>query len=233
LKAFESDVRAHLRDLTPQEPQLKKQRLLDSDSEAEVDSQDSSSSSLPQNGSRLAARPRPSRKVAGVGFTKVTLDGLEIEVGFNKGPGMQLPANAATLRSVLAFLHYKYDILLAAGRDINVKQIAARKGGPHELLDRVPPAECRGQSSTACVVPDRDTNRIRFRFDRGAFMLMYMRGGSLQRVSKGFEVPRTDVMGNVMPRGEYAKVKTRILHKARMAWNDLDDSDAPRFKDEP
>ena len=54
----------------------------------------------------------------------------------------------------------------------------------------------------------------------------------MKRVSKGFEVPRTDVMGNVLSRDDYAKLKASILCKARAAWNELDQSDAKRFDEQ-
>ena len=123
-------------------------------------------------------------------------------------------------------------MLLASGRDLNVRRLAARKDGPHELLDTVSPSECCKGTLTTDTTTDRDTNKIRFDFTRGAFKVLYFEGGSLKSVSKGFEVPRTDAMGLVLCRHEYARVKAGVLHKARMAWNRLDQSDAPRFQEQ-
>ena len=44
------------------------------------------------------------------------------------------------------------------------------------------------------------------------------------------EVPRTDAAGNVLSRDSYAEMKERVLNKAKMQWNDLNTSDAPRFQ---
>ena len=60
---------------------------------------------------------------------------------------------------------------------------------------------------------------------------MCLDGCSLKRVTKGFDVPRTDVVGLVLCRADYAKMKVDILRNARMAWNKLDQSSAPRLQD--
>ena len=75
-------------------------------------------------------------------------------------------------------------------------------------------------------------NKIRFDFHRDAFKLFYFDGSSLKRLSKGFEVPRVDAMGSILGLAAYSKVKAGVLHKARMAWNEFDKSDAPRFPDQ-
>ena len=120
----------------------------------------------------------------------------------------------------------------AAGRDLSGKRLAARKDGPHEFLAKVSPSECRNGTRTTDTTNGSDTNKIRFDFARGAFKVLHLDGGSLKRVTKGFEVPRTDAMRLVLCRADYAKVKAGVLHKARMAWNRLDQSDAPRFDDQ-
>ena len=73
----------------------------------EDDSQQSSCTKVPRG---------PTRRVDKVGFTKIELDGLEVEVGFHKGPGVRFPANAETLNFVLELLDNKYAVLLASGR---------------------------------------------------------------------------------------------------------------------
>ena len=240
LKAFESDVRAQVTGLTEEvesPPSPKRPRLLDTDSEAEAedDSQQSHVSTPRKHGSKA-----PARRVDKVGFTKIQLDGTEFDVGFHKGPGVLFPANASTVNGVLTFLDQKYDVLLVAGRDLHGKRLAARKGGPHELLATVPPSKCRKGAPTTDITPERDTNKtperdtnkIRFDFNRGAFKICYFYGDAMRRSSKGFEVPRTDALGLILGRTDYAKVKAGVLHKARMAWNRLDQSDAARFQDQ-
>ena len=150
LKAFESDVRAQIAgrdqaDTTP--PPSKKPRLVESDSE--VDDEESEREGDDSQQSSCSKVPRgPTRRVEKVGFTKIELDGLEVEVGFHRGPGVQVPATAETVAKVLTFLDQKYDVLLAAGRDLTGQRLAARKGGPHELLAKVPPSICRKQTIT-------------------------------------------------------------------------------------
>ena len=237
LKAFESDVRARAcsqvagregTDAAP--PPSKKPRLLGSDSEDEEESEQEEDDSQQSSCSKV---PRgPTRRVDKVGFTKIELDGVEVEVGFHKGPGVQVPANAETVDKVLTFLEANYDILLASGRDLAGQRLAARRDGPHELLAKVPPSECRKDTFTPGATLGRDTNKIRFDFTRDAFKLLYFDGDTQKRTTKGFEVPRVDALGLVLGRDDYAKMKAAVLRKARMAWNKLDQSDAPRFQDQ-
>ena len=234
LKAFESDVRAQIAgrdqaDTTP--PPSKKPRLVESDSE--VDDEESEHEGDDSQQSSCSKVPRgPTRRVEKVGFTKIELDGLEVEVGFHKGPGVQVPATAETVAKVLRYLDQRYDVLLAAGRALTVQRLAARKDGPHELLSTMLPSECRKEKTiTPGATLGRDTNKIRFDFTRDAFKLLFFDGDSSKRTTKGFEVQRTDAMGMVMSLEDYAKMKATVLCKARMAWNKLDKSDAPRFQD--
>ena len=237
LKAFESDVRAQTcsqvagregTDAAP--PPSKKPRLLGSDSEDEEESEQEEDDSQQSSCTKV---PRgPTRRVDKVGFTKIELDGVEVEVGFHKGPGVQVPANAETVAKVLTFLETKYDILLAAGRDLAGQRLAARRDGPHELLAKVRPSQCRKDTSTPGATLGRDTNKIRFDFTRDAFKLLYFDGDTQKRTTKGFEVPRVNAFGLVLGHDDYAKMKAGVLHKARMAWNKLDKSDEPRFQDQ-
>ena len=244
LKAFESDVRAQVGGLAgpaepdAQSPSPKRPRLLESDSEAEEpetaedDSQQSSvASSSKQVSKKASCREAACRRVDRGGFSKIELDGLAFEVGLHKGPGVLVPANAGAVASILKLLDEKYDVLLAAGRDINGQRLAARKDGPHGLLDKVPPFLFRKGAPATDTTSDNDSNKIRYDFRRSAFKLVYFDGGSLKTATKGFTVSRTDAFGNVLCRADYAKMKAGILHKARMAWNKLDQSDAPRFQD--
>ena len=233
LKAFESDVRVRVASLTAADaspPSAKKPRLLESDSEPDEPDADSQPSNDSQQ-SAACSHAAQRRKVAvdKVGFTKIELDGFQVDVGFHKGPGVQVQASAETVKGLLNFLDQQYDVLLAAGRDLSGQRLAARKDGPHEILKKVPPRECRKETLTPDTTAASDTNKIRFCFHRVAFKLRYFDGSSMKSVSKGFEVPRTDVLGNILSRDEYAKLKASILCKARVAWNALDQSDAKRF----
>ena len=110
-KAFESDVRAQVScpavpDASPTSP--KKPRLLDSDSEA--DEPENAEDELQLN--LFSSPPKqvstaPARHVDQVEFTKIELDGLELDVGFHNSPGVLFPANAETVASVLKFLDQK------------------------------------------------------------------------------------------------------------------------------
>ena len=109
---------------------------------------------------------------------------------------------------------------MAACRDLYGQRLAARRDGPHGLLAKVPPSECRKRTFTLYSTAETVTNKIRFAFARVALKLLYF---------DGFEVARTDAMLCVLCRADYAKMKIGILHKARMQWNKLDQSDAPHF----
>ena len=100
LKAFESDVRAHVAGLAEPDASptpLNKSRLLESDSEAdEAEDADDDSQNSSFSGPRTHVSKAQTRRVDKVGFTKIELDGLEVDVGFHKGLGVLLPANADT-----------------------------------------------------------------------------------------------------------------------------------------
>ena len=75
-----------------------------------------------------------------------------------------------------------------------------------------------------------DTNKIRFDFRRGSYTIMYKDDdGEIRRLSKGLEVPRTDLSGTVMSADMYSKAKAHVLVKAKQKWNTLDRSGAARF----
>ena len=135
------------------EPEEFKDLEIDSDTatemDSEVDDEESEHEGDDSQQSSCSKVPRgPTRRVEKVGFAKIELDGLEVEVGFHKGPGVQVPATAETVAKVLTFLDQKYDVLLAAGRDLTGQRLAARRDGPHELLAKVPPSECRKETLT-------------------------------------------------------------------------------------
>ena len=120
-----------------------------------------------------------------------------------------------------------FDVLLAAGRGIAKRRDDSRKGGPQELLSRVAPDKCR---ITGAAPKANDTNRIRFDFKKSAFVVWYEdENAKPHHCSKGFTVPRLDVLGNLMSSELYGAAKAGVLKKAREAWNDLDQSDLPRF----
>ena len=97
--------------------------------------------------------------------------------------------------------------------------------------------ECAIQIPDQCIsVSNRtstagaDSNRIRFDFRRGAYLIMYKgEAGEARQLSKGLEVPRTDYIGNVLRGDAYSQAKAQVLIKARLQWNTLDRSGAPRF----
>ena len=230
LRAFESDVRARVASLSPpdvSQPAAKKQRLLESDTEAESASDAEDDSQQSSASSPLDKKTAHFQKVDKVGFTKIDLNGFEINVGFHKGPGVQVPATQETVSGLLKFLDQHYDTFLAAGRDLMGKRLAARQDGPQEILKQVPPRECREPCTE--LASDTDTNKIRFCFRRVAYRLFYFDGSGMRSISKGFEVPRADPMGNILSDADYANVKAFMKGKARQAWNKLDKSSAPRF----
>ena len=235
LRAFESDVRAQAnceqteadRGLQPDD---KRQRLCDTDTEDADDSQDSSP---PKHGSPKQYR---ATRVDIVGFTTVAIGGLDVKVGFYKGPGVLLPATTEAVSGVLKFLDQRYDELLEAGRELNGKRLAARKDGPQELLSRVPPFDCangsRAKKTSPANLSQTDTNKVRFDFRCDGFQIKYTDAdGAPKTLTKGFVVSRNDaVTGLVLAKPEYKKLKKDMLHKARMTWNELDKSSAPRLK---
>ena len=235
IKAFEQHVRAHVGSLPSACSQKKtdaaeasrKRRLLD-------DSDDEGDSAKPSTGGSASAsspdsQPKQRQQcLAFVGFKKVPLGEDEVEMGFHKGPGLQVKADAATVKCVVHHLDSNYDTYLAAGRNLRARKSENRKGGLHELLDRVP-EQCSSVSNRTSTV-GVDSKRIRFDFRRGAYLIMYKdEGGETRQLSKGLEVPRTDYTGNVMCEDSYSQAKTQVLIKARLKWNTLDRSGAPRF----
>ena len=176
---------------------------------------------------RAARRHDQHVQVSKVGFTVIELGGVEVEVGLHKGPGLQLPATPEAVMVVLTYLNERYNSLLITGRSASHKRLESRKGGPHELLQRVPPSGCRQDHTEKNT---GDTNKIRFDFMRGAFLVIYKdQNDTIHRVTKGFEVPRYDVCGNILSGEEYCEAKKHVLRKAREAWNALDQSEAPRL----
>ena len=239
LKAFEVDIRArHISSKsgtsnssesgTP--PKKKLNRLDDSDDEPEEeevqdDAGDSQTSACSQPTTKKNARVSVSK----FGFGKVDLNGKTAMVGWNKGPGLQLQADAETVTTVLQHLNTEYDILLAAGRKVAHGRLAARN---HETctLNRLTPSECRKRPSD---VVNYDTNRIRFDFRNGAFTVHYQGDDNkAHRMSTDFVVPRTSTStGNVLEGEAYIKAKEVVLAKARDAWNQHDKSGAERYTD--
>ena len=49
---------------------------------------------------------------------------------------------------------------------------------------------------------------------------------------KNFDIPRHDPAGRVLSTADYGNMKENVLRQARLAWNALDQSDAPRFQEQ-
>ena len=239
LKAFEVDIRArHISSKsgtsnssesgTP--PKKKLNRLDDSDDEPEEEEvQDDAGDSQTSACSQPTTKKKSRVSVSKFGFGKVDLNGKTAMVGWNKGPGLQLQADAETVTTVFQHLNTQYDILLAAGRKVADGRLAARN---HETctLNRLAPSECRKRPSD---VVNYDTNRIRFDFRNGAFTVHYQGDDNkAHRMSTDFVVPRTSTStGNVLEGEAYIKAKEVVLAKARDAWNQHDKSGAERYTD--
>ena len=141
--------------------------------------------------------------------------------------GCSCPPPPEAVMVVLTYLNERYNSLLTTGRSASHKRSESRKGGPRELLQRAPPSGCRQDHAEK---DNGDTNKIRFDFKRGAFLVIYKdQNDTAHRVTKGFEVPRHDVCGNILSGQEYCEAKKHVLRKAREAWNALDQSEAPRL----
>ena len=204
----------------------KKRQLLDSDDEGEPeeDSQQSQDGLQP-DGLQPVGRSSPQKSVAHAGLCKHDLDGVAVELGFRKGPGLVVAASESNLMGVVNFIDKHFDELVQRGRRAKLAKISAGSGS--EVIQRVVPNDVRWGRHCA---EDSDSNRIRFDFRRGAFAIHYQDvAGHCHRVSKSFEVARTNLLGQVLGAKEYAAAKAHVLVKARDAWNTLDHSDAQRF----
>ena len=131
-----------------------------------------------------------------------------------------MPADLATLDSVINHLHAFYDPLLTAGRGIVTKKNNASNILKESTADT---SKKKGTSEL--------TNRIRYNMNRSAYIVVYSAADStIHRISKGLEVPKTDVMGKPLDKQTYASAKKAKLKKAKETWNQFDQSYAPRFK---
>ena len=91
---------------------------------------------------------------------------------------------------------------------------------------------CRKEKQTLAegTVLVRDTNKIRFNFQRSAFIVHYTAAdGRMKQVSKGLEVPRGDALGRFYSPKDYAAVKASVLNKARKTWDKLDETGVAGF----
>ena len=236
MTAFEQQVRAYIgstaqassacsqkKAVIIETPRKRRLRLLcSSDDEGEsakpiAEGSDSASSPT-------ANKSRTQKSSAVIGFRTVPLGDGEVEIGFYKGPGLLFKPAAATVQRIIQHLDSNYGTLLAAGRNFRARQSESRKGGPHELLD-VGRGGWNGMAKAGV-----DMNKIRFDFRRGAYLIMYKdEEGETRQLSKGLEVPRADYIGNVLRGEAYSQAKAQVLIKARLKWNTLDRSGAPRF----
>ena len=222
LQAFEDDVRSRSEGYGPgiaddsaassQErgTSPKKQRLTDSDSE--VEKQDEDSSQSPSE--RVNVKKNKKKSLAEVGFMAMRINDNDFQVGFHKGPGLILPADLATLDSIVNHLHAFYEPLLSAGRGIVTKK--------KDLLLK---------ASTPGIPKKKELkNRIRYDMNRSAYIVLYTGAdATMHRVSKGLEVPHADVLGKPLDKQTYANVKKAMMKKAQEIWNKFDQSDTQRF----
>jgi hypothetical protein len=247
LKAFEAKVRAELAEETtkpsddssletdaspclPSPPPSKRQRLINSDDEAdEVDEEGLEKCGGGLEASRLAARrpPKEAKCVAKKGMTTIVLGGSEVKVGLHKGPGIQILAEADNIVKIFDYLKKNFQTLLAESRKSSSMRKEQMKLEPN-VLDRATPLECRRNPT---IANRTDTNKIRFSMKTNSYIVCYMDElGAPHTSSKGFEVARADHFGRILGVCEYKKLKSAILQKARKAWNDVDKTDKPRYE---
>lgn len=253
LKAFESTVREKI--LNPQVdiPKSKnvdpREQLLGSSDDEDIsrDSPPTGSEESPKKTRRLAARSaRAARRTAMVateGFTMINVGDDQVEVGFHKGPGLQLAATVDAVRLVLKFLNEKYDTLLTAGRELHAQKTQRGHDCPHELLrpvkrivERTDPhaaakKRLNGQHKSPSVRNGTIyMNKIRWDFARTAFSIHYMDDDGKQcRATKGFEVPLEDRCGRVMTGESYSEAKAIVFQNAIEYWNTHDKSKQARI----
>ena len=235
MTAFEQQVRAHIgstaqassacsqkKTVILETPRKRRLRLLGS-SDDEGESAKPITEGSDSASSPTANKSKTQKSSAVIGFRTVPLGDDEVEIGFYKGPGLLVKPKVGTVQRIIQHLDNNYGTLLAAGRNFRARQSESRKGGPHELLDS---RWGSNGKSTAGV----DSKKIRFDFRRGAYLIMYKgEAGEARQLSKGLEVPRTDYIGNVLRGDAYSQAKAQVLIKARLKWNTLDRSGAPRF----
>ena len=200
---------------------------MDSDDEREAGGGGAGSQPVAPAGSQPVAPGRSE-------FGDLEIDGLAISVGFSKGPGFLAPSGADQIERLLRHLDSAYDQLLAEGRNDMAEKLATKLGGPQELLKKVAPYICKRDGAVA--KHSVDTGKIRYDLAKTAFVLTwhpckqsYLEGEKPRKQYKGFEVPRHDLFGVLLPKEEYSAGKRAVLGRARLEWNKVDKSDAPRF----
>jgi hypothetical protein len=258
MRAFEQDIRAKVRNMQPETLDATdnhemhasdpKNILLSDSDRDEEDAHDSPSSGSKVTPKRRRLSARSSQKVRRTtlvetdGFITINVGTATVDVGFHKGPGLQLAASATALRLVLQFLNENYDVLLTAGRDAQFCRLESRKDGPQELLrpttsprtktDPHAAAEARANRPKPPSVRNGGLymNKIRWDFNRCAFSVWYVDdAGKHVRTTKGFEVPTEDHCGNQIQGKAYRDAKAAALQKAALWWNNSDKSKDPRF----
>jgi hypothetical protein len=259
LRAFEQDIRAKVKNMRPETldatdkeemQSLDPKNALLSESDCDggdgPDSPSSGSKETPKK-RRLSARSSHSARrtttVATDGLITIKVGTSTVDVGFHKGPGLQLEASATAVTLVLQFLHENYDVLLTSGRDAHYRRAESRKDGPHELL--LPPkrsckktdphaaAEARMSRPQPPAVRNGGMymNKIRWDFRRCAFSVWWLDAdGRNTRTTKGFEVPIEDHCGNKIQGKAYIEAKAAVLKKASEWWNSHDKSKDDRFQ---
>ena len=91
-----------------------------------------------------------------------------------------------------------------------------------------PRRELRSASTPERKVEDKA--RVTWSFAQDAWEIHYLdENGKKHRSVKGLSVPRKDACGNMLPEPEYREVRANALVRARKAWNQLDQSQEPRY----
>ena len=77
---------------------------------------------------------------------------------------------------------------------------------------------------------DEDKGRVQWVFSHHGWRVKYeTEDGQVKTSMKGLIVPRSDFDGRLLTSEEFARMRAKVLSKARQCWNEWDCSDAPRF----
>jgi len=171
----------------------------------------------PKKRQRHCASAKKKIGVRAVGFVDVPLDGHRVYLGVKSGPGLVLRIDGGggdgtdSVKVILDHLKRRYEDLLNVGEPSLQAAKARRKQANAELTKS-------------------DENRVTFCFRRHAWKVAYRdKAGDLHTPTKGWEVPRVDHCNMPLDPIVYQAAKSKMLEKARAAWNDLDKSDKARY----
>ena len=77
---------------------------------------------------------------------------------------------------------------------------------------------------------DEDKGRVQWVFSHHGWRVKYeTEDGQVKTSMKGLIVPRSDFDGRLLTSEEFARMRAKVLSKARQCWNEWDCSDAARF----